>query len=121
MRIAIGGAVLLVLILCLAYVGSYSHLYHIGTFDGRVARLMQVHDHPPVTAADASVIRPWMTFDYVNHLFGLPQEYLKGALGVTDTRYPHLTIGEFLEHEAPDEATSSLVTVQNAVRDYLTP
>ncbi len=42
-----------------------------------------------------------MTFDYVNHLFTLPPQYLETTLGITDGRYPRLTIEEYAEVRAP--------------------
>jgi hypothetical protein len=69
------------------------------------------------TPADAGYIESWMTFDYVNVVFGLPPSYLSDALHVTDARYPHLSISRW----AREEATTSpamLGAVQSAVRGY---
>ncbi len=41
------------------------------------------------------VLRPWMTFEYVNRVFGLPPEVLKDALHIADPKYPKLTIASF--------------------------
>jgi hypothetical protein len=103
-RAALAALVVAVLAICIGLFGSHHHL------------LMR---HAPASMSQASDIRPWMTFDYVNHLFGLPPAYLQAALGITDPRYPHLTISEFFEHESPGEQPSSLDAVQDAVRAYL--
>lgn len=75
-------------------------------------------NHPHLTSADADAIHAWMTFDYLNKLFNLPPEYLKSQLSISNPGYPKLTIDEFAEgvHQG---ASSTLVNVQNAVRQYL--
>jgi len=37
-------------------------------------------------------IRGWMTFRYVNLVFGLPPQYLQGALNIKDAHYPNLSL-----------------------------
>ncbi len=37
-------------------------------------------------------IRGFMTFDYINKSFHLPDEYLRSAFSVTNTSYPKITI-----------------------------
>jgi hypothetical protein len=76
-------------------------------------------NHPHLTASDASVIRTWMTFDYLNKLFILPPEYLKAQLSITDPAYPKLTVGKFAK-DINQSASSTLTEVQNAVGQYLT-
>jgi len=73
----------------------------------------------PLTAADASVIRPWMTFDYVNRLFGLPPDYLKTQLMITNTRYPQLSIGGYANSQHVSQ-TIFVGQVVSAVQNYLT-
>lgn len=74
--------------------------------------------HDPATSGDISSVQAWMTFDYLNRLFILPPEYLETSLGVTDPRYPRLTISEYAEikHETK---VLALTEVQNAIRLYL--
>ena len=70
----------------------------------------------PLPLTDANLIRPWMTFDYIDQLFGLPKEYLKAALGVSDSRYPNLSLSEYQESLATSSA-SFLSAVKSAVLD----
>ena len=49
--------------------------------------------HAPNATPD--VLRPWMTFEYVNRIFGLSPEILRDALGITDKRYPKLSIAAY--------------------------
>ena len=74
--------------------------------------------HPHVTANDASAIRSWMTFDYVNKLFSLPSDYLKTQLSISDPTYPKLTIGKFAR-DINQSASGTLEAAQNSVRAYL--
>lgn len=77
-----------------------------------------IKNHPRLTAGDTGIIRSWMTFDYVNKLFGLPPEYLKGYFAISNSGYPKLTIGKFASG-ARLNASSTLAGVQNAVSQYL--
>ena len=58
-----------------------------------------------------------MTFDYVDHLFSLPPEYLQQTLGITDSRYPRIAIEEYAEDAHLDQA-ATLAAVKNAVAAY---
>jgi len=59
-----------------------------------------------------------MTFDYINHIFGLPSAYLRDKLLVTDARYPRLTIRRYASLNKLD-AAGFLSQVRAAVRSYL--
>lgn len=37
-------------------------------------------------------IADWMTFGYLNRVFGLPADYLKTSLNITDKKYPNVSI-----------------------------
>lgn len=67
-----------------------------------------VQKHGPLNASDIDVVRPWMTFDYVNRLFGLPNDYLKDQLQISDPRYPRLTLND----------PQTVHDVQNAILNY---
>jgi len=99
------GVVLLLLVVFL--VANYLSLWRARINDAREMRLSALlAHHGPLPLTDASIIRSWMTFDYVNKLFGLPPEYLQQQLQITNTRYPRLTIG------------SDLGEVETAVQNY---
>ncbi len=44
---------------------------------------------------NVDLLQSWMTFDYVNKVFGAPPQYLKGRLGITDGRYPALSFARY--------------------------
>lgn len=67
---------------------------------------------PPPTVDQ---VAGWMTFEYLDHVFSLPEETLKGALGVTDPRYPRLSIRRWADASGQDEALA-LERVKQAIR-----
>jgi hypothetical protein len=58
-------------------------------------RIFTKHRRHPITEADVVRISEWMTFDYINTVFGLPTDYLKDTLRIEDTKYPSLTLGKY--------------------------
>ena len=76
-----------------------------------------VQKHGPLNASEVSVIRPWMTFDYINRLFGLPKDYLKDQLHISDSRYPVLTLSSYASANKID-ATAAVSDVQQVVVSY---
>jgi hypothetical protein len=118
MKIALGAAIFALAILCILLFQQYQHIQRLGYIAAhRQSLFMSLRGSGPLTAADASSTQSWMTFDYIDRAFALPPQYLQTALGVTDSRYPRLTISEY----ATDMATSSLAAlmkVQDAIRAY---
>ena len=47
-------------------------------------------------------IRGWMTFRYIDLAFNLPSGYLRGALNITDKRYPNLSIDALARAQKTD-------------------
>lgn len=78
-----------------------------------------VRNHGPLTASDTVIIRPWMTFDYVNRIFNLPADYLKASFAITDPHYPQLSLGSFA-HAAAINSNAFATDVASSVRAYLT-
>jgi hypothetical protein len=72
-----------------------------------------------LTARDVGVVLPWMTFRYINTIFGLPANYLKDTLHVTSTRYPNLSLSAYAKSQKMDTGIF-ISTLQKAVSDYLT-
>ncbi len=81
--------------------------------------LLVRRERGPLPAADADLIRSWMTFDYINHLFSLPADYLKTNLNVNDSRYPNLSISEYSE-SLSTSSISFLDTVRLVVSEAST-
>ncbi len=79
-----------------------------------------VAKHGPLTADEVGVIRPWMTFDYVNTLFALPPDFLKDSFRIDDPSYPMLTLGRYAG-EAGYGQTEFLTAVEAAIANHLAP
>ena len=60
-----------------------------------VARLLQKQKNNHINAVDINGIASWMTFGYINTIFHLPADFLRAGLGITDSRYPNLTLSRW--------------------------
>jgi len=72
----------------------------------------------PIATKDISLVRYWMTFDYINKFFNLPPEYLASALNISDPRYPYITLTHYARGEKIS-ASRLLNEVQTAIFNYL--
>jgi len=79
-----------------------------------------IRHHGPLLPQDADLIRPWMTFDYINKIFNLPPGYLQSRLAITDPRYPKLSISGLVKDDQGNGA-AILDAVVSAVRNYQPP
>jgi hypothetical protein len=79
-----------------------------------------LRNHPLLVANDADTIRSWMTFDYLNGFFKMPPDYLKNQLSISDPAYPKMTINK-LAKDTHQNPSSTLVEVQNTVRQFFAP
>ncbi|MDR3559524.1 MAG: hypothetical protein P4L58_03930, partial [Candidatus Pacebacteria bacterium] len=57
--------------------------------------------HRPLTVDN---IEGWMTFGFINHSFNLPPEYLKNTLGITDNKYPNITLDRWAKESRAKSA-----------------
>jgi hypothetical protein len=73
---------------------------------------------PPFQRPDATRIQSWMTFEYLDRVFGMPPDYLKDALDVADARYPRVSIRRYARDAKIDEA-AALARVKRAVTEFL--
>ena len=64
-----------------------------------------------------SDIQLWMTFDYLNKVFGLPQNYLKQSMNIQDGRYPNLQLNRYAELNNIN-AQEFIKSVRSAVQAY---
>jgi len=74
----------------------------------------------PPTQSDVVFVQAWMTFDYVNQLFGIPPDYLQHQLSISDPGYPHITISGYARHYNLNVA-AFLADIDRALVGYLTP
>ena len=110
--------ILVLLLLCGALVFGVRHVNRVypTTFSSFLAARRA---RGPLPMTEADLVRSWMTFDYINQLFGLPQNYLKSVLSISDTRYPKLSLSEFEESVSTTSATF-LQNVREAISSYST-
>ena len=73
----------------------------------------------PLPLAQANLVRQWMTFDYINKLFDLPENYLKTTFSISDSRYPVLSLSEYRESISTTSPTF-IENVQKAIMTYST-
>jgi hypothetical protein len=105
--------VVLLLVLCIFFVRDYISLRRAQIVSARELQLSALFKaHGPLTANDVTVIRPWMTFDYINKL-------LKNALSISDPSYPQLSLYGYANHQRAN-ITIVVSDVESSTRDYLT-
>lgn len=76
------------------------------------------HRRHPVSAADIVYIAPWMTFDYINKVFGLPEAYLEQTVQIQDSKYPFITIQRYAKNSNIN--TSVLIeSIRGSIKQYL--
>jgi hypothetical protein len=114
-RAALVVCLLVVLMLTALLVIQYRQLRAAEHLPLHHSLLMALHAKGSIQPSDAGLIQPWMTFDYVNHVFVLPSDYLSHALSISDQRYPRVTIAQAAEDAHVDPA-DMLERVQTSVR-----
>lgn len=92
------------------FVGTYKRLHTGGVFKSH-------RSHPMLHNADA--IQSWMTFDYVNHTFKIPDSYFKEVFAITSREYPKITIKKVAKTQGKDSSLF-LLEVRKSLRDYMT-
>lgn len=111
-------AVILIVLLA-AFLKEYADLKKLEIISPRDAFMNIVDHHGPFTAKDAALIQGWMTFDYVNKIFGLPAGYLKVNLGISDAHYPREVIFKYAEENGLS-ISATVAKVQDSVSQFLT-
>ena len=66
---------------------------------------------------DVYLIEPWMTFDYINHIFGLPKDYLSSNLQISNKHYPNLSINKYAR-EKKTTGYSEVTEIRNVILLY---
>ena len=74
-------------------------------------------NHGPLNGANVDLISSWMTFDYINTIFVLPADYLKNTLGLSDARYPRITIAHYEKNHTLSDA-EFLLQIKATVKAY---
>ncbi len=105
------------LVLCAVQVNALTRdvrtAYQVDEFHREYERQHGLNSNNP----DINDIDTWMTFDYINAVFKLPEPYLKTALSIQDPQYPNLHIGKYARTNRLD-AETALAKVRSAVATY---
>ncbi len=72
----------------------------------------------PVSVHNISQISGWMTFEYINMLFDVPQELLQEKLGIQNSKYPLVTLKQYAKKSNKD-VDSVVKEVQESIQTYL--
>ncbi len=111
--------VLILLVLVMTFIKEYEGVKKLETLGPHETFANILNHRGPFTVNDVPLIQGWMTFDYVNKIFGLSSNYLETTLGITDTSYPRETLFRYAERHHVNTAVF-VDEVQNAVREFLT-
>ena len=113
--------VIVVIILCVFVVRQYNILDRREIISAERLTFATIARHHSLGAADAYLIEPWMTFDYISISFKVPTSYFTQTFGISSSSvpaYPNITLARY----ARTVATSSDVftdAVRTAVERYL--
>jgi hypothetical protein len=114
-RIILGALLVVLILLCTLLFHEYQALRQADMIS---ARALWLHSRAPATASSVDSIQSWMTYDYINHIYGLPPGYLQSTLNIADTRYPRVSISESSEAQKVTAAELT-IEVKSAVSDYM--
>ena len=109
--------VLLVVLVGILAAGVYFFAYNFenlrlhGYIRGRVRRQTAVQKITP------DQIRGWMTFRYINIVFGLPPAYLQNSLSIKDTHYPSISL-DALAKEQKFSSAETVAKTAAAVKSF---
>lgn len=67
---------------------------------------------------DIEYIDAWMTFQYINFVFDIREDYLKEVLYIEDTHYPNLSIGRYIKNQKLDSAVF-IKEIKERVFEYM--
>jgi hypothetical protein len=117
LKICVAIAVAAIFVFTALLFQQYERIQRLGYFNQHRSIFQSLRGSGPLNPDDVGMLDTWMTFDYVNHGFLLPENYLQTSLGVTDSRYPRLTIAEYAaDVGVPSDA--ALAHVESAITLY---
>lgn len=112
---------LAIICFCILLVRNIQQAKLAGAFQEKMSisdLLLQKKRAKNTNITDVQYIGAWMTFQYVNFIFNLPEEYLRTSLQIKDTNYPNITLGKYLRKNKLIRG-EFVTSVQKAVRAYL--
>lgn len=82
----------------------------------RVRDILRIQTQTP--KPDATYVRSWMTFEYLNRIFSLPPTYFSKKLHITDPSYPKMSIARYAV-DARITTNAALLQVIAALKEYV--
>jgi len=116
-KIVLGVLIVIFFLLCVMLVREYDRLQKFEAINSYKELITDLKKHHPLTEQDVSIIQPWMTFSYINQIFALPSTYLSGALNITDSRYPRITVSKYVKSNHLDQNVF-VQSLKNEVGQY---
>ena len=122
-RTRISAALILILVAVIAVAAYFLALDLRGfqaseSTNARPHRLRDILNREPPGKPTVDSISNWMTFEYLDRIFGMPPAYLRDTLDIADVHYPRLSIRRYaLDARISDAA--AVERVKTAVRGFL--
>jgi hypothetical protein len=119
-KYAMIGLVIVLLVLGVFLARDYIALHRAQIISAQKLQLAaMLKNHGPLTASDVTIVRPWMTFAYINKLFNVPPDYLQTSLSISDPSYPRLSLYGYANKEHVNSAVFTN-QVEGSLYNYLT-
>lgn len=112
-RILLVATLLILVVLCGFLIREFETLQH----QHLVPDESQLMRGRVMTQTNPDFIQPWMTFDYIDLVYGLPPTYLQNALSIGSLSYPRLSISQAATAQGVS-TDAFLGQVKSAVRAY---
>lgn len=114
-------SIILLILFCIFLMRNVQTARQSGVFDHRTSVsqfLLKNKQSNRISITDTDYIDTWMTFQYINFVFNIPETYLKDQLQITDTGYPKMTIGKYIKNNRLDKAAYT-EKIKETVREYI--
>ena len=119
-EIAVAILVVALIVLSIFLVRQYRLAARQGIISAERIHFADLTHHHSLGAADAGLIAPWMTFDYISVSYKVPLPYLMTALQIPSSTagYSNITISHYA-HSIATSSSAVTIEVQGAVESYL--
>jgi hypothetical protein len=113
-KVLLGLLAMLLLIVLWLFVQSLRYAIHTIHHRSELYRAQQLRSAHALAPED---VQTWMTFDYVNRVFGLPKEYLQQNLAIEEKGYPSIQIGRYAKQQHLDKE-QLLSSIRNLISKW---
>jgi hypothetical protein len=111
------GVIFIVLLFFL--IREIRHLNHSEIINAREVHISNfLKSHGPLSVNNIGIVASWMTFDYINKLFAVPPSYFETTLGISNSRYPQISLSGYARSKGISSAFI-VGKVESALQNYL--